>query len=531
MEKQDKSLLVFLSVFLTVFLATGQTSLYSVRAESIVLPTDTLCPVCLNTLPELLQSLEKNATDQQIVQVLDKICDIIPDSNFRGDCLKVVLDIVAALDGGGSSTLAKYSANGLCSSFSFCVNECCESPDQPEQIHVAVTSDPTVMRVQWATLNPLQSVVQYTSVKPDNYEWNEPAGQATGSLITFSSGGWKGWIHNVTLTGLQPSTTYYYRVGDPDVKWSVPLLYFTTPPAEADVPINVIFYADMGATDVSDPVMRRVSDMVDNSVVDLIVHNGDISYADGYEALGDHFMRKIETVAAYVPYMVVPGNHEDFFDFTPYKNRFTIMPWEDSGGESPMYYSFDYGPAHFVAFSTEAPLGALANFETWTPQYKWLVADLKKANENRATRPWLIATCHRPLYCSNYGTAGACEDNASIFRAELEQLFYEQKVDLVITGHVHAYERTYPVYNGTTYQSYENPQAPIYLLNGAAGNKEQLEHHWWSGDKFPEWSANRFAAYGFAQLQIINSTMLTWNFYAANNNTIIDTMTVTKPYY
>jgi len=40
-------------------------------------------------------------------------------------------------------------------------------------------------------------------------------------------------------------------------------------------------------------------------------------------------MRKIEPVAAYVPYMVVPGNHEDFFDFTPYKNRFAIMPWED----------------------------------------------------------------------------------------------------------------------------------------------------------------------------------------------------------
>jgi len=76
---------------------------------------------------------------------------------------------------------------------------------------------------------------------------------------------------------------------------------------------------------------------------------------------------------------------------------------------------------------------------------------------------WLHRLRFLPLsLSSNSGTSGACEDNASIFRAELEQLFYEEKVDLVITGHVHAYERTYPVYNGTTYPSYDDPQVRLY---------------------------------------------------------------------
>lgn len=34
------------------------------------------------------------------------------------------------------------------------------------------------------------------------------------------------------------------------------------------------------------------------------------SYADGYQPLWDSFMRKMESIAAFVPYMTTPGNHE-----------------------------------------------------------------------------------------------------------------------------------------------------------------------------------------------------------------------------
>ena len=42
----------------------------------------------------------------------------------------------------------------------------------------------------------------------------------------------------------------------------------------------------------------------------------------------------------------------------------------------------------------------------------------------------------------------------------------------VISGHNHQYERSYPVYHGSpTQKDYINPKAPVYIVNGAAGNK------------------------------------------------------------
>lgn len=51
------------------------------------------------------------------------------------------------------------------------------------------------------------------------------------------------------------------------------------------------------------------------------------------------------------------------------------------------------------------------------------------------------------------------------------------QVDLVLTGHMHCYERTLPVINGTVYTEgvssdgsvLTQPQAPVYIVQGTAG--------------------------------------------------------------
>ena len=84
----------------------------------------------------------------------------------------------------------------------------------------------------------------------------------------------------------------------------------------------------------------------------------------------------------------------------------------------------------------------------WTigsPQYQWLAADL--ASVDRTRTPWVIVGGHRPMYTSeNYPS----DYQVSLYiQQHLEPLFHRYSVDLSLTGHYHAYERTCAVYNQT----------------------------------------------------------------------------------
>jgi hypothetical protein len=50
--------------------------------------------------------------------------------------------------------------------------------------------------------------------------------------------------------------------------------------------------------------------------------------------------------------MVIPGNHEDFRNFTHYKSRFNL-PVNDANEGTGMFYSFDMGYAHFSMIDSE----------------------------------------------------------------------------------------------------------------------------------------------------------------------------------
>lgn len=55
----------------------------------------------------------------------------------------------------------------------------------------------------------------------------------------------------------------------------------------------------------------------------------------------------------------------------------------------------------------------------------------------------------------------------------LEELMYHSKVDLAFWGHMHYYERSYPLYKNKKFNvsckhTYINPSAPVHIITGAA---------------------------------------------------------------
>lgn len=121
-----------------------------------------------------------------------------------------------------------------------------------------------------------------------------------------------------------------------------------------------------------------------------------------------------------------------------------------------LVYSFNMGPIHFVAFSTEVYYFLNYGMKQLIYQYQWLENDLKEANkpENRKIHPWIIAFGHRPMYCSNNNTDD-CHRHDTYVRVGLpfthyfglENLFYKYGVDVYIGAHQHSYERLWPIYD------------------------------------------------------------------------------------
>lgn len=275
---------------------------------------------------------------------------------------------------------------------------------------------------------------------------------ATGSSKRFVDGGPKKhtqYIHSVVLKDLQPESQYVYHCGS-NLGWS-PLFNFKTLPAGNNWSPRIALYGDMGNENAQS--LSRLQEETQRGLYDAIIHVGDFAYDMNTDdaSVGDEFMNQIQSVAAYVPYMVCPGNHEEKFNFSNYRARFN-MPGETDN----MFYSFNLGPVHFISFSSEAYYFMNYGIKSLVSQYEWLEKDLSEANkpENRKLRPWIIAYAHRPMYCSNFN-GDDCTHHETLLRVglpfahlfALEPLFYQHGVDIQIYAHEHSYERFWPLYD------------------------------------------------------------------------------------
>eukprot|EP00900_Chrysochromulina_parva_P006771 jgi/Chrpa1/16095/Chrysochromulina_OHIO_Genome00022750-RA len=299
-------------------------------------------------------------------------------------------------------------------------------------------------------------------------------------------------ICTATLSGLLAGRTYGYRVAGHTRDYS-----FTMPPdptsGEGTYPFSVGLTADLGQTRASRANVELLRRRAETVGVGVVLLAGDLSYADGWLPRWDTYGRMMEPLAAAVPVMTTAGNHElgSGEGFVSYNARYP-MPHTASGSPTNLWYSIDVGPVHLISlcsYAATAP-GSL--------QHRWLRRDL--ARIDRSMTPWVIVMMHAPWYNTNSGHKGEAE----LMRQHMEADLYEAGVDLVLSGHVHAYERTLPVYRGLVDEC-----GPVYLNLGDGGNYEGAYMPWLPSQ--PSWSAFRQATFGVGLLTIVNQSHAWYN--------------------
>jgi len=245
----------------------------------------------------------------------------------------------------------------------------------------------------------------------------------------------------------------------------------------------------------------------------------------------------VEPLAKQRPWHVGPGNHEIEFNskgsmFLAFEERYrmpgnklaefgavTIPPGIDAQGNpycasstfqaeynyGNSFYSFETGLAHIIYLNPYAVTN-----ET-SVQYQWLTKDL--ASINRQVTPWILVVMHCPWYNSN--KAHHDEVQAVMMKDVMEPLLYKYHVNAVIAGHVHAYERSYPVYLNNTVND-----GIVYITIGDGGNAEGHATTYY--DPKPSWSAFRNGTqYGHGEITIWNEEKMTWRWFRNVDGNIV----------
>lgn len=368
----------------------------------------------------------------------------------------------------------------------------------PRGLHVSWTGDPRTTRtVSWFTDGNSDpgSVVEYGPVE-DGMSACEigsaplPARVEGTSAATY---GVEARTHRATMSGLDPAKAIRYRVGSAAGGWSdVRVL----PPAPVEK-FRFVHFGDHAMSDASRAVLRGVQ----RAAPDFVLIAGDLSYANGEQAVWDQYFDMLDPLASRIPLMTCPGNHEA----------------KDGGGEGyrsrvaqpgkGTYYSFDCGKVHFCFSTGGSLLDGLDGAGELLAELAWLDADLADAARRRAAGEidFIIFVQHYTIWTSCEG-----RDPANYTLVLLEEgMLLRHGVDILAVGHDHIYERSYPMGRAKR-------QDDGYVQVTQGGGGQSLYELIADRD---EWSAVALLRHGFTVYSVDGDT-ITVKTYAVENEAL-----------
>eukprot|EP00729_Bicosta_minor_P004824 gene4824-10080_t len=341
------------------------------------------------------------------------------------------------------------------------------------------------------------------------------------------------------------------QVGNDQHGWSDETSFQSRLPLDADA-VKFIMYADQALPvpyfEEAWRMTGQVVGAINAGYNGFLLHPGDLGYAEGSGAIWDVWGGLIQPISSRLAYQVTVGNHEyDHVGLKPESSGAPPGGWydepnylklEDTGTDGVLHPlvtapggmlrpagTTRHGTLHFTPLWGGVHVVVLSSEHDWrsngSRQYTWLENDLKGVN--RVETPWIVIATHRmtdlepdvfplkfipflfPTMILVYTTQLNEEGDYLVslgFRENVEPLLKEYKVNLMLVGHQHSYERSCPVYNGTCAK--DGMSGTTHMVVGSAGATHERGNF---SNKLGNWSLKHVDDYGFIRVDANRSRL------------------------
>ena len=366
----------------------------------------------------------------------------------------------------------------------------------------AVQAPATTQNISWFAApdyTARNAVVQYTTEEAyisGNYSFT--TAQGTSTVRSFTDGYQASLVNSVTLTGLTPATTYSYRVGDGvEGHWS-DVRTFTTAESGGETSFFVMGDTQLSGNVEADAadieVIHQIAEAIGNANTDFGIQTGDFIDNAGSLTAWNEILDVFSDDFPASPIVQVLGNHEYYGDLSA-GHAMNIFGTPDAD-----YYSVEYGNVYIAVVNCNADLNAAA---------AWLQEDAAKT-----TCEWKLLTVHQPPYYTNP------KGSSAAYNRILPAAIDAAGIDVVFSGHDHAYARTEQLTGGEVAE-----KGTTYVICGDMGEKSRDVNYAAVDD--PAFHFAKISQSYQALYLLVNTTRseLTVTAYDLNGS-VVDTFTV-----
>ena len=327
------------------------------------------------------------------------------------------------------------------------------------QVSLTPGEDETELNFAWYSLDNGSAATPVVHFGTDRNSLQSYTGTA-GDVDTSLTDGVAYHYNHVTVTGLEPNTTYYYTVEKNGVQTevetyetrsfdTVKMLYVGDPQigaskgqpqggetlaAESGVANTAARNDAFGWNRTLEAALAQDPD------VSFIISAGDQVNKTGQAKEEEYAGYLSPDVLAGLPVATTIGNHDSLnADYMYHFNNPNATEYGATQAGGDYYYS--YGNGLFIVLNTN-------NYNV--AEHEQAIQEAIASDPNAA---WRIVTIHQDIYGSGLDHS---DTDGMILRTQLTLIFDEYDIDVVLQGHDHTYSRSKLLYgDGQTHGAYE----------------------------------------------------------------------------